>query len=235
MLQDVGDTSCVHTFPSVLAREILHLAPRQTELITAKAHRAYLRQVAKSTGYSLNRIATEIGIAPSTLTRVANAEDDAPNALRAATLTKLKAYSGIEPPAIDVGERPAVKGLREDAAPFEAQGADPDVASMVALLLKSRRAAAPFTVKSRALECAGVLPGDTVIVDLGIVARPGDLVCAQVYEWRADTAETVFRIYEPPYLVAATFDENLRKPLAVDDDKVIIKGVILPHRLRAQR
>ena len=38
--------------------------------------------------------------------------------------------------------------------------------------------------------------------------------------------------HEPPYLVAASLDEGLRRPLVDDDDQVVIKGVVLPHRLR---
>jgi len=46
-------------------------------------------------------------------------------------------------------------------------------------------------------------------------------------------AEMVMRIYEPPILAAASFDEQvLRRPLMVDDARVTIKGVVLPHRLR---
>jgi hypothetical protein len=32
--------------------------------------------------------------------------------------------------------------------------------------------------------------------------------------------------------VAASLDEGLRRPLVVDNDQVVIKGVVLPHRLR---
>ena len=33
-------------------------------------------------------------------------------------------------------------------------------------------------------------------------------------------------------LHAASLDEGLRRPLVVDNEQVIIKGVLLPHRLR---
>jgi hypothetical protein len=32
--------------------------------------------------------------------------------------------------------------------------------------------------------------------------------------------------------VAASLDEGLRRPLVVDNEQVMIKGVLLPHRLR---
>jgi len=42
----------------------------------------------------------------------------------------------------------------------------------------------------------------------------------------------VMRLYEPPYLAAASLDEGLRRPFVVDNEQIIIKGVVLPHRLR---
>jgi hypothetical protein len=52
-------------------------------------------------------------------------------------------------------------------------------------------------------------------------------VCAQLYRWSEGRADTVFRLYEPPYLVAMTRDAELRKPALVDNDRVIIKGVVI--------
>jgi hypothetical protein len=78
------------------------------------------------------------------------------------------------------------------------------------------------------------MPGDTVLVDLSTPPKAGEPCCAQVYDWRGGKAETVMRLFEPPYLVAATFDANLRKPLLVDSERVVVKGLIMPHRLRAK-
>jgi transcriptional regulator with XRE-family HTH domain len=90
----------------------------------------------------------------------------------------------------------------------------------------------PSAPAPRALEGLGYLPGDIVIVDLDRKPAPGDVVCAQVYDLGRSEPETVMRIYEPPVLVAASFDEQLRRPLMVDDARVKIEGVVLPHRLR---
>jgi len=38
--------------------------------------------------------------------------------------------------------------------------------------------------------------------------------------------DTVFRIYEPPYLIAATTLSHYRRPLLVDNDRVTITGVV---------
>lgn len=55
----------------------------------------------------------------------------------------------------------------------------------------------------------------------------GDIVCAQAYDWsNPRETETLWRIYERPFLVAATRDAAFRKPVLVDGDKIIIKGVV---------
>jgi hypothetical protein len=99
-------------------------------------------------------------------------------------------------------------------------------------LIGSREHADSRTICSRALEGLGYLPGDIVIVDLRHNPVPGDVVCAQVYESDRSEPETVMRIYRPPVLVAATFDEQLQRLLWVDDPRIKIEGVVLPHRLR---
>ena len=125
------------------------------------------------------------------------------------------------------------RGLAEDAVRFDAESADPTVSAAITALIGDRQAAVAWTIRTRALECIGYLPGDIVIVDLGCQPARGDVVCAEVYSLGRQDAEMVMRIYEPPILAAASFDEQLlRRPLMVDDARVTIKGVVLPHRLR---
>jgi len=112
------------------------------------------------------------------------------------------------------------RGLAEDAVRFDAESADPTVSAAITALIGDRQAAVAWTIRTRALECIGYLPGDIVIVDLGCQPARGDVVCAEVYSLGRQDAEMVMRIYEP------------RRPLMVDDARVTIKGVVLPHRLR---
>ena len=201
--------------------------PRDEE--TSRQYRDYLRDVVAHARKPPTRVATEAGIAPSTLSRLLKADNPSPSAR---TIGKLQKYSGISFVAGDPNAPLTFRGLAEDAVPFDAKGADPALSAAIKALVGGRKAADPWTMRTRALEQRGYLPGDIVIVDLGRVAEAGDLVCAQVYDWRRAAAETVMRLYEPPYLLAATLDERLRRPLVVDNDQVIIKGVLLPHRLR---
>jgi hypothetical protein len=200
---------------------------------TSRLHREYVRRVVAHSGKPPTRIAMDLGIAPSTLTRLLNAPEGSTATLHALTLRKLQDYSGIPPPfGGDLSASQGYRGFGEDAVPFDAKGADPAVSAALKALIGGRKAADPWTIRTRALERIGYLPGDIVIVDLGRRPEAGDAVCAQVYDWRRADAETVMRLYEPPYLVAASLDEGLRRPLVVDNERVIIKGVVLPHRLR---
>jgi hypothetical protein len=200
---------------------------------TSRLHREYVRRVVAHSGKPPTRIAMDLGIAPSTLTRLLNAPEGSTATLHALTLRKLQDYSGIPPPfGGDPSASQGYRGFGEDAVPFDAKGADPAVSAALKALIGGRKAADPWTIRTRALERIGYLPGDIVIVDLGRRPEAGDAVCAQVYDWRRADAETVMRLYEPPYLVAASLDEGLRRPLVVDNERVIIKGVVLPHRLR---
>ena len=82
-----------------------------------------------------------------------------------------------------------------------------------------------WILRTRALELAGYLPGDVVIVDLKATARPHDIVCAQLYDFKTMKADTIWRRYEPPYLVAVSSDAALLKPER--DDVASIKGVVI--------
>jgi hypothetical protein len=233
MLQDVVESCLGHTANSGFAIGKLQLPPKSDQMV-ARLHREFVRMVVETTKTPPTRIATDLKISPSTLTRLLNEPEDGKATLRATTIAKLERYSGLKVPTLEMqeGSTPIPQGLREDAIPFESRDADASVAAAIKAIIAGRKNIDAWTMRSRALECAGFMPGDTVLVDLSILPRAGEPACAQVYQWRGGTAETVMRIYEPPYLVAATFDGNLRKPLLVDDERVIVKGMILPHRLR---
>lgn len=234
MLQDVVESCVLHTPRSAFATGKTQLPPK-SDLAVAKLHRQFVRDVVEKTHTPPTRLATEIGVSPSTLTRLLNEPDNGKATLRATTIAKLEAYSGLTAPTLEMPDGAgAAPGMREDAVPFESRDADASVAAAIKAIVGTKKNIDAWTMRSRALECAGFMPGDVVLVDLSVMPRAGEPACAQVYNWRGGTAETVMRILEPPYLVAATFDGNLRKPLLVDDDRVIVKGLILPHRLRAR-
>jgi hypothetical protein len=203
---------------------------------TARAHRAWLRSLPALTGKSLTKLAEEIGIARSTLTRPLKADDPGTSTLHARTIEKVVRHIGMpgpEAPCDTAGTRP--QALSEDAAPYRPEEKDP-LAEAVRALVKGRNGVDPWKLSTRALELAGFLPGDVVLVDLNATPKPGDAVCAQVYDWGHMQVETLMRIFERAapvdLLVSKSLDPALQQPLVVDGERVVVKGVILPHRLR---
>lgn len=199
---------------------------------TSRQHREYLLRVLEHTRMKQTPLAKAAGVQPSSLSRVL--KKDSTGTLHARTLSKLEKFSGISLSAvIDTPSAPGLRGLAEDAVPFDAESADPAVSAAIKALIGSRQSANSRTIRTRALEGLGYMPGDIVIIDLDRKPAPGDVVCAQVYELGRSEPETVMRIYQPPVLVAASFDERLQRPLMVDDARVKIEGVVLWHRLRS--
>lgn len=188
--------------------------------------RQWIRGILARTGDTPTGLARRAGVASTTLTRFMGGQ--ARNALSFSTIAKIAEATGTPPPFADGGER--LPGFAEDdAAPYHTGGLNSEpsaCAAAISALIAGRRAADPWKMRSRVLEDAGYLPGDVLIVDLTRTPTAGDVVCAQVYNWGQDSAETVFRIYEPPYLVAATAAPEARKPLLVDGKNVVIKGVV---------
>jgi hypothetical protein len=191
---------------------------------TSRQHREYLRRILDHLKMKPTPLAKAAGVSASSLVRLL--KEDSTGTLHARTLRKLEKFSGISlSSVVDAPSASGLRGLAEEAVSFDAGSADPAVSDAIRALIGTREAAVPRTIRTRALECIGYLPGDIVIVELGRRPEPGEVVWAQV------DAEMVMRIYEPPILAAATLDQQLRRPLMLDA-RVNIKGVVLPHRLR---
>lgn len=184
--------------------------------------REWLAQILRETGVSPTNLARRAGLSPSTLTRFMNSDIDG-HVLSARTIAKIQH-------AAEAGETSAAAppgGFAESDGDLLAGDPHP-MRTAIDALADRFNARDAWVLRSRSLEAAGYRVGDILIVDLAEMAEAGDLVCAQVYSWRERSARTVFRIYEPPYLLAATtIDLGARRPLVVDDDQVVIKGVVV--------
>lgn len=221
----------LHTSGRFYANSGAHLA--RDDQATARLHREWLKRLPGQTGKSLTRIADEIGIARSTLTRPLKAGDEGTSTLHARTIERVISHTGVPAPSLPAPPRnPPLYGngvLREDAIAYEPQG--DALAAAVRAIIGTRNAADPWTLKTRSLELLGYLPGDIVIVDLGLKPEVGDLVCAQInIDFNRGTADTVMRVYDrvgPMHvLAAATMDSTLRKLIPIDD-RVAVKGVVI--------
>ena len=188
------------------------------------AQRRYLEMVKTRTGLSFSEIGRRANVSPSTVTRFMNATNY-DGTLATLTISQVAEATGI--PATRTALGATIEGVSEgEAEPYIAEPGGAFAPSAIEALLNGRTAADPWVLRTHAIEDAGYLPGDVVIVDLNAEPRDGDVVCAQVYDWEKMRAETVFRVFEEPYLVSASRDPALRKPLLLDGKSVIVKGVV---------
>lgn len=86
-----------------------------------------------------------------------------------------------------------------------------------------------WRVRSRAMQMAGYLPDDFILVDTHAAerARPGDTVIAQIYNNATGTAATVLRRFDPPVLTAASADPEDAKAHVVDGVNVLVRGKVV--------
>lgn len=176
-------------------------------------------------GWTRTDWARTAGVDPSTLSKFINDPQKA-QTLGSNTVAKLKRVSPLPP--YQTVATPRLGGLAEtEAFTYKPPSNDgDDTAAAVSAIMAKHNAVDAWVLSSRGLDAIGYYPGDVLLVDLNGIPKAGDIVCAQLYT-RPGNAETVFRIYEPPYLVAATLDRALTKPLLVDNDQIGIRGVVI--------
>lgn len=203
--------------------------------------RRWLDEATRESGITLSELARRSGVATTTLTRFRN-DPNHRSPLAVTTMMDIAGAAGLEitpdvltPKEAPTTRRMAPQSLREtEAAPYKAR-AEGDIGRAVLAFCGDAGHLVPWELRTRALEDVGILPGDIVVLDLNAAPEPGDLVCAQLYDWaNAGQTETLWRVYERPFLVAASRDPGTRKPLLVDGEKVMIKGVIVAS-FRARR
>ena len=187
--------------------------------------RLYLQDVMQRTGWTQSELALRAGLDPSTLSRFLTGDREG-HALRASTIRKIESVSGIGFGAAPPAAAPSEGFAAPEAEPIRIEASSP-LDAVVAALTRGRNNIDPWTLRSRALEGAGYRPGDILLVALDETPLAGDVVCAQLYDWGKGRAETIFRIFQPPYLVAASPDPALMRPHVVDDAAVQIKGVVV--------
>ncbi len=186
---------------------------------TRDEQRAWLSKVIASTGIPPTTLAQKAGLAPTTLTRFLNNPEHA-SALSARTISSVEKFTGLR-----FGGNPEAVGFQEsEATPFDF-GSDEELADRVKAIMRGN-SSHPWVLRTRALEIAGFHPGDVVLVDLNAEPIAGDVVCAQLYDFNKMRAETVFRLYEPPYLQGSTFDRTQMAPILIDKN-VGIKGPVV--------
>lgn len=190
---------------------------------------AWLQAMLDFRTWNVTRLAREAGVSQSTLAKFLNDPENLAQ-LSTNTVEKLAQAGGIRPYETTPTVHP--RGLSErEAERFEGLPEQPAFSKLIAALATGN-SVVPWILNTRALESFGYMPGDVLMVDLNATPRDGDVVCAQLYD-RNGEAETVFRILEYPFLVAATLDRRTVKPILVSNDTVAIRGVVTSsHRPR---
>ena len=188
--------------------------------------RDWISAVARHLNLTPSELARRSRLAPSTLTRFLN------DASRTATITErsiqaIESYSGVSrhrmpgvalPPGM---AEPDAAPLNEDAEPLQAW-----CKAAIEEARKGRNGIDPWVMRGRALDLEGVLPGDILMVALNRRPAAGDIVCAQVVDYTSGAAETVFRLFQPPYLIAHSAKLGPVRPEQVDEVRVSIRGVV---------
>jgi transcriptional regulator with XRE-family HTH domain len=188
---------------------------------TRRKQLAWVNAILDVKNWNQFTLAKEAGVHHSTLSKFLSDEQNIQQ-LSTRSVEKIAALNILPPYETKAPVRQ--RGLAEgEASPYTAFDGD-ELSIAIAAMRAGRNGVDPWVLNSRALETAGYLPGDVLIVDLNGEPKSGDVVCAQVYD-RTGRPETVFRLYEPPFLAAASLDRQLMRPILLGDNAVV-RGVV---------
>ncbi|KQW22119.1 hypothetical protein ASC80_01610 [Afipia sp. Root123D2] len=192
----------------------------------------WLAHAEKTTGKTHTELAREASVDPSTLSKFKSQPN---RVLTALTITQISTRWSI-PAGEDVIGPGAPRGFGEEAVPYKTPINGSMLDAAIQALIAGRNNCDPWTLRTRSLEAVGFMPGDVVLVDLSASPRDGDAVLAQVYDFTSMKARTIWRRFrqsgELGFLVPASFDPDAGEPMLVNGRNVVVKGVLLPHRLR---
>jgi transcriptional regulator with XRE-family HTH domain len=191
---------------------------------TRKSQLAWITAILELRHWTPTALAREAGIDQSTLSRFIN---DRHNEKRLGTRT-VELIAAVAPlPPYETATPPSQRGFVEDeAAPFSAGYADESIGQFVDAFKRGRNGVSVWTLNARALETAGYLPGDVLVVDVNAPPKEGDVVCAEVYDLRGKV-ETVFRLFVPPFIVPASLAHNMFKPMLIETERARVVGTVI--------
>lgn len=183
----------------------------------------WLKAMASQMGISPSRLALNAGMAASTLTRYLN-DTSGKVGITQSSLEAVAAYTGFRPHQFPGRNR---AGFSEpDATQFDKETLNLPawIRQAVDAARKDRNGVEAWVMKGAALDGLGVLPNDVVIIDHNMKPKAGDIVLAQVVDYATGTAETVMRVYQPPFIIGHSIRLGPLRPEHVDEDRVQISG-----------
>lgn len=184
--------------------------------------REWLEAISRRFAVKPRAIAVKAGVSPATIYRALDPDGDF--VMSFSVINKIGQEFGM--PAPGHGAQ-AAGGFGEELTPFD--GDAPDWSP------KSATNHGRWQLNSEVLNLEGYRPGDILEFDMGVAPERGDIVVAQVYDHKSGSAETVLRLYNPPYLLTRSSDAAVdTRPLYVDGERVVIMGTLVRMlRLRA--
>jgi Peptidase S24-like len=181
---------------------------------TIEKHRLWVRWIMRKTGKKITPLATDAGMSSTTLSRMDDADF---NGYSQRTINiVMEAYNVPAPDEWALGL------AEDDAAPWE--GAAPEFDLNKAS--RSSKAADIWKVETDALLNLGYRRGDMILVDLNATPENGDVVVVQLYDVNRGRAKTLLRLYNFPYLSAASVSGKPHEIITLDAGNVAIKGVV---------
>ena len=206
-MQSSRYTACVARGFFVLIEKSFHFKqPPMTSLRDRQLD--FVRQALASTMLKPTPLAQKAGVTPSTLSKFLNGETDT---LRQTTIDRIAAFARLEtvrPSGMEEAEVVPYVGKPFASAPADAG----DTFAM--------------KVNTRLLDLRGIEPGDILYFDRSRKPKSGDIVCAQIYDHRMGSAETVIRLVQGNFLVAHAVASHDVSPLFIDDRSVLVVGTL---------
>lgn len=182
---------------------------------TQAAIQEYLRQISKASGHSPTRIAREIGVSESTITRHWNGESK--SLPHISTIRKLiERYQLAPPPALGALGAVQTGGFSE---PEVILANESDYAERETLNPNQS-----IWIVGRSFSAiAGYRAGDRFLLDMSLTPRDGDDVVANIYDRSGKGAATVLRKFRRAWL----FADGNTDPEFADGRGVAVMGVIV--------
>lgn len=192
----------------------------------------WLDAVLEATGWSPTTLARKARLHASTLSKFRLA--DSVSTLTSNSITKIAAISPIPP--FETSLPQVARGIaHSEVRLLDLALVTDDLAiSALSSVQGVRNSIEIWLLESRALELAGYMPGDYLMVDVAAKPKLGDPVCVRFENPRPGTPDAVVRLFEKPFLVSATMDSALNRPLLIDDSHLKVAGVVVgSYRVQA--
>lgn len=177
--------------------------------------RDWIAQLMAVHSLTASELAREAGLSESTLTRLMN-QDGPANLPREGTLLKIEQRFQTRRPTAP----PASAETWQEGDTAARRLAE------IASRLNRAEASQAYIVSDHALDLAGYLPDDFVLVDDRRHPEPGDVVAIRFLASSSRIGAVSLRIFDQPFLTAHTTDEALRRPLLIDPARIQIVGVV---------